>query len=131
MAEFIKLQKRIMQIFKGEMRCNDIRIGVVGWMLDGTKIIDFIFLGNYDNSARMLSRRALDADTFFRQTVKLRFAEIQISFFRILGRIAVCGFIGDAADCTGAEYVFSAEQLFCIFMYLSLNLPGKIEVDIR
>ena len=55
-SKLIELKKRIMEIFKGEVRSYYIGVRVIRGVLHGAEIIYLVFLGNNDDSAGVLSR---------------------------------------------------------------------------
>ena len=83
MTQFIKFEQRVVKIFKGEMRGYDVGIWVIGGMLNGTKIIDVIFFGYNDDTARMLTGGSFDTDAFFCQSIDFSFTERKPAFLGV------------------------------------------------
>lgn len=78
----------------------------------------------------MLSCRPLNADAVIDKPLYLGFIHRRSFFLKILHDISVNRLVGKSADCPRTKNVFGAEKLFRIFMYPSLYLSGKVQVDI-
>ena len=130
-AEDIQLQKRIMKIFKSEMRCYNAAFRLVCRILHGGKIVNLVFLRDNDYTARMLARCSADADKAVSKPCLLRPGEAFALILQKLLYKAVAVFILQCRNRAGAEYIFRAEKNFRIFMRFGLDIAGKVQVDIR
>ena len=112
--------------------CGDnVGVRVVGGVLNGTEIVDFIFLRHNNDTAGMLTCGAFDTDTIGYDPVNLGTRQADSFFFKELHNVSVCCFIGKSSDSTCSKYVFGTEQFLGIFMHLSLHLSREVKVDIR
>ena len=91
------------------MRRDDRTGHVVGRVLNGDELLNFIFLRQNDHARRVLARRAFYADTAQRQPVHLRFRQRQIPLFAVFFDIAVGRLVRQRADGSGAVAVSFAK----------------------
>ena len=129
-SKLVKLQKRVVQIFKGKVRRDDIGGRVIGGMLYRAEIVDLVFLRHNDDTAGMLARRALNADAMRNDAVHFHTVDRNALAFKILRHVAVRRLVRKSADRSRAENVFRTEELLGIFMYLTLHLTREVQVNI-
>ena len=111
--------------------CRDYAaLGIVRRMLHGAEIRNVHILRYDDKAAGVLTRCALNADESFCKTILLDLCDLYAALLEIFFDVAVGCLFGESADGTGAENMIRAEELFGVFMRLSLILAGEVEVDI-
>ena len=120
-----------MECIKVIMRGNDTAVEFIGRMLYRSKLINIHFLRKYDDTARMLSGRSLNADQSCRTAVELGIRHrLPLGITDVLyKRNGIL--IRKAADRTGAEGMVLSEKLFYILMGARLIFAGEVQVDIR
>ena len=128
MSKLVKLQERVVQVFKCKVCSYDVGVRVVCGVLNGTEIVYLILLGYNHDSTGMLTRRALYANAIRHYSVDLCARQTDSLFLKIFHNVTVGGLVSKRADRSRAEYVFRAEELLGVFMYLSLNLAREVKV---
>ena len=122
MAELVELQNRIVQIRELEVGGNDIGVGVVCRVLHGAEIVDAVFGGHYDDTARMLTCGTFDTNKAADHLVYLCARQRDTFAFKIFHNEAESGLGSQGTDSTCAEHVAFAEELFSVFMHLTLHV---------
>jgi len=81
-------------------------------MLNGTEIVNIIFLWNNDDSSRMLTGGSLYAYAHLNKSVGLCLIDTESKTFKILLHKAVCRLGRNTSDSTRTEDIFFSEKLF-------------------
>ena len=131
MPQLIQLQKIILHTVIFEVGCNNIRIRIIGRVLNRAEVRNIHILRYYNQSPRMLSGRPLNADKPCGKAVFFRMSRLDPPFFKILLHIAESRLFCEGAYGTGSKYVVGAKQYFRIFVCLCLVFSGEIQVNIR
>jgi hypothetical protein len=110
-SQNVQLDQNIVHGREVKVRGDGLGGHIVGRVLNGCELIDFILLRQDDHARGMLSRCALDACDSSRQTLLLRIAQAQPSLLGVLENITVCGLVRNRADGSRAVAVFRTEEL--------------------
>ena len=129
-SQLVQLEEGIVEVLEGEVGGDDIRIGIVGGVLDGAEIVDLQVLRDNHDTAGVLTRGALDTYAMGGQAVDLGAVDADLLILQILHDEAEGGLLGHAADGARAEDVLRAEQFLGVLMYLTLDFTREIQVDI-
>ena len=109
---------------------DDVAVGVVGGVLDGTEVIDLLVLGDNHHAAGVLPRGALDAGAADGQPVLLRLGDCSPLLLQVFLHIAEGGLFRHCADGARTEHVGLSEELEGIAVGVGLVLAGEVQVDV-
>ena len=130
-AQLVQLQQRIVKIFKFEVSGKHTLFLIVGGVLDGAEILNFVHIRHNHHATRVLAGGSLHAGAPLGEPVLLRPVHDAAPLFQIFFHITVGGFILQAGHSTRLEHKLLAEQLLGIPMHIALVLAGEVQVDIR
>ena len=100
-------------------------------MLHRGKVVYVIIIRHNDHSARVLRRGALYSGAAYRKALHLGVVEFNAALLAVLLYEAVCCLILNCGNCSRLEHVVLAEQFFGVAVYLTLDLAGEVQIDIR
>ena len=108
-----------------------IRLNIVGRVLNRTEFVDVVSPGNDYYASRMLTRCSLDTLTALCESVHLSLIGAFALLVKVLGHISVGGVSLNCAYGSRLVYVLRSENVFNIFLCLTLIFSGKVKVNIR
>ena len=79
----------------------------------------------------MLPGRALDPDAVIDKPLNLRLVDGYPLLLKVLHDVTVNRLVSKRTDRSGTENVLRTEKLFCVLVYLALNLAREVKVYIR
>ena len=131
MAELVKLEQRIVQIFEFKVGGQQTALDVVGRVLDRAEVIDVEGIRHNDHAARVLAGRPLDAGAADAQAVFLGAVDGFAPFLQVFFDVAVGRFVLQAGDCARLEHVLLAEEFLGIAVDVGLVHAREVQVDVR
>ena len=132
--KLVKLQKCIVKrVFKVKVGCVCTLRFVIWRILNRGEILNGVFIGNNNHTARVLTCCSLNARTTDRQSVNLssRSNVLNTTLVKIFHNIAISGFIGNCCHSTCFEHIFLTEKFLCKSVRTGLILAGEVKVNIR
>ena len=129
-AQHIQLQQVALHGVVLKVGGDDVRVGVIGGVLDRTEVIDFFILGDDHHAAGVLAGGALDPGTADGQAVLLRLGDGPPPLVQVLFHIAEGRLFRHRADGPRPEHMGLAKQFEGIAVGIGLVLAGEVQVDI-
>ena len=99
-------------------------------MLNGSKILCLIAIGNDNHTARVLTRCTLDTGTALAKSVGFSVVYASFTLFKVFFNEAESCFIGNGTYRTRFKNVGNAEKLFGVSVGVELIFARKVKVDI-
>ena len=130
MAEDIELQQIVVNGMIIKMCRDNICRHIIRRVLYRRKRIDILAERKYDDPSRMLTGTPSDSGASLYDPVNLAVTLSLFPLFKIILNIAKGSLIGKRANGARAERLPVPEYDFCIFVRVTLVIPGKVQVDI-
>ena len=130
-SQLVELQNRIVQRMEVEVGSYHVAVCLVGGVLYRREVVDLVIVRHNDHSARVLRRGALYSGAAYRKALHLCVVEFNAALLAVLLYEAICCLILNCGNSTRLEHVILAEQFFGVAVYLTLDLAGEVQVDIR
>ena len=126
MTEYVEFQDRVVQVFELKVGCNDVGVRVVCRMLHRGEVVDLVFARHDDDTAGVLTGRALDAEAACYQSVDFRAVYGDALILQIMDGEAVCRFVRKRADGACLESLSVTEQDLRKPVRIALYVAGEV-----
>ena len=130
MAQAVQLHQDVVHGVEVEVGGDELAVQVVGGMLHGGELVDFVFLGHHHHARGVLACGALDTHAALHQALFLRVAALDAPLLQVLAHVAIGGLVRQGAHGAGPEHMPLAEELHHLVVGLGLVFPGEVQVDV-